>query len=84
MLENQTLNKITVGNVLVVYANTANAASNTQSTTLGSNTFVAYYPYTGDTPTLPITSGISFLLSRILTCSSPIKVSVVPMILANA
>ena len=46
--------------VLVVYADTANAATNTQSLTIGTNDFVAYFEYTGTTPTLPIRTGITF------------------------
>ena len=46
--------------VLVVYADTADAATNTQSLTVGTNDFVAYFEYTGTTPTLPIRTGITF------------------------
>jgi hypothetical protein len=48
--------------VAVIYADTADETTNTQSYTLGANTFVAYYPYDGDLPTLPVTTGISFAL----------------------
>ena len=46
--------------VLVVYADTVDAATNTQSLTVGTNDFVAYFEYTGTTPTLPIRTGITF------------------------
>ena len=47
--------------VLVVYANSANISTNTQSLTLTSGLeYVAYYEYTGTAPNLPIRSGITF------------------------
>jgi len=58
----ETIQLKTVGQVAVIYANTVDETTNTQSYTLGANTFVAYYPYDGETPTLPITTGISFAL----------------------
>ena len=59
-LNNKTIQLKTVGKVAVVYANTADETTNSQAYTVGSNEFVAYYDYTGDTPTLPIRSGITF------------------------
>jgi hypothetical protein len=59
-LNNKTIQLKTVGKVAVIYANTVDETTNTQSYTLGSNEFVAYYDYTGDTPTLPIRSNITF------------------------
>jgi hypothetical protein len=61
-VENVTIQLLTLGRVAVIYANTANGATNTQSYTLGSNTYVAYYPYTSDLPILPIRSSIEFVL----------------------
>jgi len=61
IIQNQAIELITVGTVLVVYGDSANIATNNQSLTIGTNTFVAYYPYTGDEPTLPIRSGIEFV-----------------------
>jgi hypothetical protein len=58
----ETIQLTTVGSVAVIYADTADETTNTQSYTLGANTFVAYYPYDGDLPTLPVTTGISFAL----------------------
>jgi hypothetical protein len=58
----ETIQLTTVGSVAVIYADTADETTNTQSYTLGVNTFVAYYPYDGDLPTLPVTTGISFAL----------------------
>ena len=48
-------------NVLVVYADTNNALTNTQSLTPGTNEFVAYHEYTGAVPTLPIRASIVFV-----------------------
>ena len=62
LVENETIQLTTVGQVAVIYADTANAATNTQSYTVGANTFVAYFPYTGELPTLPVTTGITFSL----------------------
>ena len=59
-IEDETIQLKTVGQVAIVYADTADELTNTQSYTLGSNKFVAYYPYTSDLPTLPIRSGITF------------------------
>jgi hypothetical protein len=55
-----TIQRATADQVAVVYADTADELNNTQSYSLGTNTFVAYYVYSGDLPTLPITTGISF------------------------
>ena len=52
----------TTSKVAIIYANTADAATNTQSYTVGSNEFVAYYEYDSTLPTLPVTSGINFSL----------------------
>jgi len=52
----------TVGSVAIVYADTSDETSNTQSYTAGSNTFVAYYAHNGETPILPITTEIEFKL----------------------
>jgi len=57
---NQTIQLQTTERVAIIYANTADEATNTQSYTIGSNEFVAYYNYDSDLPTLPITSGITF------------------------
>jgi hypothetical protein len=59
-VENKTIQLTTVGRVAVIYADTIDKTDNTQSYTLGSNGFVAYYPYTGETPALPIRTGITF------------------------
>jgi len=56
----QSLQLITNGTVEVIYADTANATSNTQSYTFSTQEFVAYYSHTGDQPTLPIRTGITF------------------------
>jgi len=61
-VENVTIQLLTLGKVAVIYANTENAVTNNQSYNLGSNTYVAYYSYTGDLPTLPIRSSIEFAL----------------------
>lgn len=60
LLENESITLETVGKVLVVYADTNNASTNTQSLTLGTNTSVAYYTYVSDEPTLPIRTDINF------------------------
>jgi hypothetical protein len=60
LVEDNAIQLKTVGKVAVIYADTIDETTNTQSYTLGSNTFVAYYSYDGETPTLPITSGITF------------------------
>ena len=60
ILEDETIQLKTVGQVAVVYADTVDELTNNQSYTLGSNKFVAYYPYTSDLPTLPIRSEITF------------------------
>jgi len=60
-LSNQSLTLITVSRVAIIYADSVNAASNSQSYTFSVNKpFVAYYVYNSDLPTLPITSGITF------------------------
>ena len=48
-------------NVLVVYADTGDLVTNSQSTIPGSNEYVAYFEYDGSTPSLPIRSGITFI-----------------------
>jgi len=60
LIENKTIQLKTVEKVAIIYANTANISNNTQSYNIGSKTFVAYYNYDSDLPTLPIRSGISF------------------------
>jgi len=60
LVEDETVQLTTPTKVAIIYADTADETTNTQSYTLGSNTFVAYYNYTGDLPTLPITTGITF------------------------
>jgi hypothetical protein len=55
-----TIQRATTDQVAVIYANTDNAATNTQSYTLGTNGYVAYYVYSGDTPTLPVRANITF------------------------
>lgn len=60
LVENKTIQLKTVEKVAIIYANTANEANNTQSYNIGNRTFVAYYNYDSDLPTLPIRSGISF------------------------
>jgi hypothetical protein len=57
---NQTIQLQTVGRVAIIYGDTIDETTNTQSYTLGSNEFVAYYSYEGDLPTLPIRTGITF------------------------
>jgi hypothetical protein len=59
-VDDETILLKTVGQVAVIYANTSNALTNTQSYNVGTNNFIAYYPYTSDLPTLPIRTGISF------------------------
>lgn len=56
----QSLQLITNGSVEIIYANTANASTNTQSYTFSTQEFVAYYSHTGSQPTLPIRTGITF------------------------
>ncbi len=53
-LNSFTIQRSTADQVAVVYANSADAATNTQSYTLGTNTYVAYYVYSSSLPTLPI------------------------------
>ena len=60
-VENKTIQLTTVGKVAVIYADGADETTNTQSYTLTTQEYVAYYDYTGDTPTLPITTGIDFI-----------------------
>ena len=48
-------------NVLVVYADTADATTNTQSLMPGTNEFVSYFEYRGVAPSLPIRTGITFV-----------------------
>jgi hypothetical protein len=55
-----TIQKSTTDQVAIVYANTADSATNTQSFTMGSNQYVAYYVYSSNPPSLPIRSGITF------------------------
>jgi hypothetical protein len=59
-VESFTIQRATSDQIAVIYANTADAATNTQSYTLGSNQFVAYYIYSSDLPTLPVRTGINF------------------------
>ena len=59
-VDDETILLKTVGQVAVIYANTSNALTNTQSYNVGTNNFIAYYPYTSDLPTLPVRTGISF------------------------
>jgi hypothetical protein len=47
--------------VLVIYGSTANEASNAQNLDPAGKNYVAYYEYTGATPSLPIRAGISFV-----------------------
>lgn len=47
--------------VLVIYGSTANEASNAQNLDPAGKNYVAYYEYTGATPSLPIRTGISFV-----------------------
>ena len=60
LIQNETVQLTAAGSVAIVYADTIDAATNTQSYTLGSNNFVAYYPYSGSQPTLPVRSNITF------------------------
>lgn len=60
LLESFTIQRATSDQIVVVYADTADFSTNTQSYSLGSNQYVAYYVYSGNTPSLPIRSGISF------------------------
>jgi len=59
-VDDETILLKTVGQVAVIYANTSNALTNTQSYNVDTNNFIAYYPYTSDLPNLPIRTGISF------------------------
>jgi len=59
-VDDETVLLKTVGKVAIIYANTGDELTNTQSYTPGANPFVAYYAYTSDLPTLPIRTGISF------------------------
>jgi len=60
LVEDTSIDLVTVGKVAVIYADTVDLLTNTQSYTLGSNTFVTYYEYNGDRPTLPVRSGVLF------------------------
>jgi hypothetical protein len=60
VLINNTIQLKTVGKVAVIYADTGDTATNNQSYNLNSNTFVGYYEYDGDRPTLPIRSNLTF------------------------
>ena len=60
LIEDNTIQLKTVSKVLTVYADGPNAATNSQSKTLTTQTYVAYYVYDGDEPSLPITTGITF------------------------
>jgi hypothetical protein len=55
-----TIQRATADQVAVVYADSPNILTNTQSYSPGTNKYNAYYVYSGDLPTLPIRSGISF------------------------
>jgi len=58
---NRTLQLVASGTVAIIYADTANEATNTQSYTYSNQEFVAYHPHTGAAPTLPIRSSIDFV-----------------------
>ena len=58
---NRTLQLVASGTVAIIYADTANEATNTQSYTYSTQGFVAYYPHTGTAPTLPIRASIDFV-----------------------
>ncbi len=60
LVESFTIQKAAVDQVAVIYANNDNIATNTQTYSLGLNEYVAYYVYSGDLPTLPIRTGITF------------------------
>jgi hypothetical protein len=55
-----TIQRATSDQVAIIYSDTEDELTNTQSYTLGSNQYVAYYIYSGDLPTLPIRAEISF------------------------
>lgn len=58
--EGITIQRATPDKVAVIYADSSNELTNTQSYTLSSQQYVGYYTYSGDLPTLPIRSEISF------------------------
>jgi len=58
--ESFNIQRATADQVAVVYANSADAATNDQNYELGTNTYVGYYVYSSNLPELPIRSGISF------------------------
>ena len=60
LVEDETIQLKTVSKVAIIYADTEDESNNTQSYTLGTNEYVAYYEYDSDLPTLPILSNISF------------------------
>lgn len=56
-----TIQRQTTDQMLVIYADTGDETTNTQSLVAGSNAFTAYYVYNGDTPILPIRTDIQFI-----------------------
>ncbi len=58
--ESFTIQRATADQVAIIYADSPDAATNTQSYSVGTNKYNAYYVYSSDLPTLPIRSGISF------------------------
>lgn len=74
---NITIQRATSDQVAVIYADSADFNNNTQSYDSTGNTYVAYYIYSGDLPTLPVRSDISFSkfvgedsLSAVITTSN--------------
>jgi hypothetical protein len=55
-----TIQRATADQVAIIYADTPNILTNTQSYSAGVNKYNAYYVYSSNLPTLPIRSGISF------------------------
>jgi len=55
-----TIQRATSDQVAVIYGSTSDEETNLQSYDPSGYEYVAYYVYSGDLPTLPVTSGISF------------------------